>query len=189
MQSIFNATVNGVYSVRVVYGNCTNESNVIHLTVYPTPKAPTITQTGDTLHSSEPEGNQWFRNGQLIPGATNADIFPISEGYYSVKVKNEWDCESESNLLAVFTDELNDVEYVRLFPNPAHDKVYVESKISLKELRLTNLLGIKLWRWVSSDGTINRVIEIPINNFPNGVFLAQFITDNGYKDMLFSVMH
>lgn len=69
-------------------------SPVKEVTVHPTPETPTITQNGDMLVSSAPDGNQWFLNSAIIPNATQQTYAPIITGQYSVQMTLEG-CPSE----------------------------------------------------------------------------------------------
>jgi len=61
----------GVYSLIVtVEAGCSASANTT-VVVNPIPAAPTATQVGFVLTSSAPTGNQWYYNGNIIPGATD----------------------------------------------------------------------------------------------------------------------
>ena len=61
-------------------------SNDLFVTVNTTPSAPTIAQSGATLTSSVSSGNQWYLNGNLIPGATAQIYTATQNGTYTVAV-------------------------------------------------------------------------------------------------------
>jgi len=86
----------GTYWIRA-YNRCGERlSNRVTLTVIPRPPKPVITQQGDTLISSSPEGNQWLDSaGVPIPGATEQRFVPPRSGEYRVRVTIEG-CSSES---------------------------------------------------------------------------------------------
>ncbi|AEA44924.1 FG-GAP repeat protein [Fluviicola taffensis DSM 16823] len=72
---------------------CSSNSNSISVTVSPGPSAPTVTHPGGTticqgntvtLSSSQATGNQWYRNGTLISGATNQTYLASISGSYTV---------------------------------------------------------------------------------------------------------
>ena len=54
----------------------------IAVTVNPIPPAPVVINTGDTLHSNAPYGNQWYFEGTLIVGATAQTYVATQDGYY-----------------------------------------------------------------------------------------------------------
>ncbi len=104
-QSLFVKT-SGNYSVTVTNNNgciSNGSSSPTTVTVNALPNKPTITSTGSTiicagssvqLTSSASAGNQWFRNGILIVGATSANYIATLQGNYSVQVTNASGCGS-----------------------------------------------------------------------------------------------
>ncbi|MFC2131684.1 two-component regulator propeller domain-containing protein [Bacteroidota bacterium] len=67
-----------------------------NITINERPLKPTIELAGEKLISNSTNGNQWFHNDTLIPGAINQIYTPIIKtGYYQVQVTNESGCTSE----------------------------------------------------------------------------------------------
>ncbi|WP_039867502.1 T9SS C-terminal target domain-containing protein [Pedobacter sp. BAL39] len=104
----YEAKAAGVYSVRVTNANgCLSPvSNNITVTEVSYPSKPTITEGTQvvlcesqsvTLTSSAPTGNQWFKNGVLIPDATNQQYIATEAANYTVTTKNTTGCESEAS--------------------------------------------------------------------------------------------
>ncbi len=72
------------------------DSMTLKVTIRATPPKPTIEQIdGGHLVSNYPNGNQWYRNGNIIYGATGRIYTPEINGYYSVKVTSPEGCESD----------------------------------------------------------------------------------------------
>ncbi len=72
------------------------DSSTLKVTIHATPPKPTIEQIdGGHLVSNYPNGNQWYRNGKIIYGATGRIYTPEINGYYSVKVTSPEGCESD----------------------------------------------------------------------------------------------
>ncbi|HMX28055.1 MAG TPA: S8 family serine peptidase, partial [Blastocatellia bacterium] len=92
----FTATASGSYTVIVTTGGCASAPSLpTVVTVNPAPATPTITPGGPTafcpggnvtLTSSSTTGNQWFLNGNPIPGATNQTYLASTDGSYTVVV-------------------------------------------------------------------------------------------------------
>ena len=91
----YSATTAGTYTVIVTTGGCTSPpSSGITLTVTTTPTTPTVTASSTTicsgssvtLTSSATAGNQWYRNGTLIGGATAQTYSATTAGTYTVIV-------------------------------------------------------------------------------------------------------
>ncbi len=89
------ATAAGSYTVQVTDGNgCVSAMSApAVVTVTPTPPTPTITPNGSviacdsgTLTSSSATGNQWYYQGNLLPGETNQTLNVDNDGDYTVVV-------------------------------------------------------------------------------------------------------
>ncbi|MBD2724636.1 T9SS type A sorting domain-containing protein, partial [Hymenobacter armeniacus] len=65
-------------------GACGDTTSVL-VRVLPAVTPPTVTRNGLTLTSSYATGNQWFRDNQLLPGATSQSIVATANGNYSVQ--------------------------------------------------------------------------------------------------------
>ncbi|SMD16445.1 DUF7507 domain-containing protein, partial [Pedobacter nyackensis] len=110
----YTATMSGQYMVIVTNTNgCSSSpSQSVQVTAVPYPEVPEITPGGRTtfceggyvmLTSSSPSGNQWYKNGVLIPGATNQTFNVNQIGDYTVKVTNTTGCASGISALTNVT--------------------------------------------------------------------------------------
>jgi hypothetical protein len=81
------------------------------------------------LVSGVTEGNQWYREGVLIAGATGQVYKPLEAGYYSVRVTLNGCAGALSQGYYYAVTGLLDArsgEYVRMFPNPVLSEVKLE---------------------------------------------------------------
>lgn len=113
----------GNYSLTVVndYG-CKSLSDVSLVTSIVKPTAPIITRdTAGNLLSSSTGGNQWYKAGVLITGATSKSFKPTEPSAYSVTT-NTYGCESalSTSYYYLVTDIINlsANEFIKLAPNP-----------------------------------------------------------------------
>jgi hypothetical protein len=108
--STYVATTGGAYSVTATSGACTATQSVT-VTEAPVPTA-SITAGGPTTFCSGNnvilDGNagsvysyQWFRNGTIIGGATNATYTATTGGDYSVRVSAGSSCQVTSAALTI----------------------------------------------------------------------------------------
>ncbi len=58
----------------------------------PAPAIPTISYNGTNLVSTDATTYQWYRNGNLIQGATNKNFTPTQSGIYVVRVSDNVSC-------------------------------------------------------------------------------------------------
>lgn len=85
----------GTYTARVENEFMCDSIYTLNLRVNPIPEPPAITVSGkSTLISSAEIGNQWYKDGELIDGATDKQYTATETGLYSVTASNGR-CESE----------------------------------------------------------------------------------------------
>ncbi len=112
----------GTYTVAVTntFG-CSDTSAAVTTNVLPAPATPVITQSMDTLFSSSATGNQWYLNGNPIPGATGASYIAGQSGNYTVVVTGGNGCTATSQQYAfVATSVMTEhgTVYALVYPNP-----------------------------------------------------------------------
>ena len=154
------------YTVTVFDGTNTIVSEPIQVTVVPVPDPASITLNGNVLESDVADGNQWYVNGGLIPGANEQTYTPVQSGEYYVMVVNpSTGCFSEpSNVIPylVLGYQSNDpAKNVTVFPNPFTDRMTVTG-----ELPEAGLLRISL---IDGFGNEVRVVS-EITKAPAGQF-------------------
>ncbi len=78
---------------------------VLMITLLPYPETPTITVTGrSTLISSAARGNQWYRDGVIIEGATEQSYTATESGSYTVTASNGYCVSDMSEAVVVNLD-------------------------------------------------------------------------------------
>jgi hypothetical protein len=97
-------------------------ADTLAITIVSSFSTPTMTYDGFHLISSSITGNQWYLDGQLIPGSNSQILHPESNGYYSVSL-NSGSCISQvSDSILVSNasvQSLNINTQFKLFPNPS----------------------------------------------------------------------
>jgi hypothetical protein len=104
----YTATQAGNYTVAVSNGSCIANS-VATTVVFINATTPTITASGSTslcggnvvLSSSSATGNQWYKDGVIIAGATSPTYTATAAGNYTVTVTSVGGCISTSNSTTV----------------------------------------------------------------------------------------
>jgi hypothetical protein len=119
------------------------------------PAKPTIAisnpnTASPTLTSSAGDGNQWFKDGSPISGATNKTLTLTSEGVYKVQSTID-DCVSEFSdaiTIVVTGDQIDPASSIALYPNPASEELIIslggfDSNLPV-EVKLMDIYGRKL---------------------------------------------
>ncbi len=152
-------------------------SPVLHVSVHPYPETPHVTVIEpDTLESSAPDGNQWYRNNVAIPGATAQRYVAYLPGDYFV-IANPFGCPSDpSNVVGIYPvgqPETNDLS-MQIYPNPADNKVTIAFGIRLKEGTLTVRMADNMGRvkHLVKDMRVHgeAIQNIDLGDPPNGIY-------------------
>ncbi|WP_157263862.1 gliding motility-associated C-terminal domain-containing protein, partial [Pedobacter sp. Leaf176] len=179
----YPAKLSGMYTVSVNAGTtCPGmPSDPVTVSINEMPVAPVITGKGSmvickggrtTLTSSVTSGNQWYKDGVLIPGATASTYIANSAGVYFAKSKNGSECESAtSNTINVVEDEFK----ISLKANS--DEFTYGSKI---ELNTSSRLGYKILSWSPANLFIEGDDKSKVFTLSDNVTVTvNAISDNG----------
>jgi hypothetical protein len=147
--------------------------------ILPKPNAEIVLQQ-NTLFASGPSGiqYQWFRNGNVIPGATESTYLATDSGFYSVRLFNGFGCtDTSASIFVLLTSDLNhgQARHFKVFPSPASDLLFIDSgNEDVTEVEVHDVLGKNI-----SVPKQNRN-SISIATFPNG-FYTITCTVNGQR--------
>jgi len=167
-------------------GNGTVSPNFA-VTVNPAPAAPVVTNTGYTLYSSAPNGNQWYYSatqsgtGAPISGATaqTYDASLTGTGYYwSIVTLNG--CSSDtSNHKFIIPEgvDSHSSSAINIYPVPNDGRFNVSITTATNEsftISVNNSLGMKIYEETKVDvnGSLSKVIDL--RPMPNGVYTVIF---------------
>ncbi len=119
-------------------------SNVVLVEVVP--PTPTITASGDAINSSATQGNQWYNQNGIIPGATGQNFLALEPGtYYTVVTTG--DCISAPSnaiqILTVATQEADADSRFKIYPNPVGDELQIDlgDPTGILQFEIFNLQG------------------------------------------------
>jgi hypothetical protein len=109
---------------------------------------------------------------------TQCTLNATTPGTATLKVRAWNDCgytEKEIVIQAGFYD-VDDLKLpIKVYPNPAHDKVFIEAE-GITSVRLFDLLGQCL---LKKDGGNSDTIEISLNNLNPAVYTIEILTEQG----------
>ena len=178
-----NFGLNAVSGNITVFGNnlCGNGpvSPAFPVFVNSIPPTPVVTNTGTTLFSSAPAGNQWYFAGTLIPGATAQTYVATQDGLYWTIVTINACSSAESNHLQIFTTgiEFHSPVEINVYPVPNDGRFNVSFTTPSNEfftISIINNLGIKVYEEVNVEVNGVLVKGIDLKSIPNGVYTVIF---------------
>ncbi len=171
------SATSGVIKVNGVNDCGDGTASTLSVVVAPTPATPTITKHMDTLISSAATGNQWYKDGVLIAGATSKKYVYTQNGTYSVVVTVAG-CSSSPSANMLILDVNVDVQVAHntldIYPNPNNGEFNIKVETPSKEvynIEIYNNIGVLVWKQdnVSVDGIYTR--QINLQGSPSGVYM------------------
>ena len=133
---------------------------------------------------------QWYRNGVLIPGATNISYTTTvsdDDTFYNVANCNI-PCATTSidtsNDIVIHADYLlnteissitNQLNEISLYPNPTSKTIHIAGMISWTKFRLLSIAGV-----IIKEGILQKGLnDIEMDGCASGVYMIQLTTENG----------
>ncbi|MCH7402233.1 T9SS type A sorting domain-containing protein [Belliella kenyensis] len=144
------------------------------------PPVPTVTVDGTdaistevSLMSSAAEGNQWFKNGELIPGATAQKLNITESGIFHVVVTGIGGCTSTSATIAITSTPEIRISNLKVYPNPANDRLHLDfgRDIHLDRIRIFNTSG-NMVQEISSQQSLS-TLTIELHKMIPGIYMIQ----------------
>ncbi|MBL7828441.1 MAG: peptidoglycan DD-metalloendopeptidase family protein [Saprospiraceae bacterium] len=168
----------GSYQVTATGANsCTAVSMPTVVMINPLPAIPAISADGNLLTSSASEGNQWFLNGNPIPGATEATYQANESGVYTVQVTDANNCVSESAGFNYASTGINPVtadEAWIIAPNPNEGLFYIETSFqTISTVEIYTASGVPVDVHIDP---FSKLGELDIRALPSGVYMVCITT-------------
>ncbi|HTN44765.1 MAG TPA: SBBP repeat-containing protein [Flavipsychrobacter sp.] len=153
---------------------CRDTSATDTVTVHPLP-TPVITATGATLATGNYNSYQWNYNGTPIGGAVGSTYtITVMNGNYTVTVTDSNGCEGTSASFdgsTLGTKETANSAGIHIYPNPATDRVFVQSSFPLV-ITLYNIDG-------QIAGYYKNATGVDIGMLSDGLYLMRITDANG----------
>jgi len=179
----YSATAGGTYTVKTTANGITTTTPSGVAVLVTTVPVPTISiDTAHTLISSAMAGNQWYKDGNIIAGATDQKYHPSENGSYTVRVKVD-SCVSDPSTSFIFSVtgiiDLGRNQFINLYPNPVKRFMRIDWQItgtSLLNVTVSDLNG----RQMISRKNIYGGTSINLSALPDGIYLVR-ISDRDNK--------
>ncbi|MBW6491492.1 MAG: thiol protease/hemagglutinin PrtT [Lentimicrobium sp.] len=170
-----NITVNGVNSC----GNGILSSLPVVVNIKPV--QPTISLNGYVLHSSAPNGNQWYNQTGPIYGATSQNYTVTSSGDYYVIVTLAG-CSSNSsnsiNVIITGQETMGNKSALKAYPNPFSEVLIIEKEENISSL---NFVIINSVGQLIHQGIVIDKVAVKTSNFAPGIYLLKLENGNHFE--------
>ncbi len=189
------------YRRAVVSASCVTYSSPVIIYINPIPVISDIIVPGAgtlcpgqtiSLGINAPVGStyQWYKDGQLIPGATSNPFLANQTGYYVVnvilngcgKLSNYVNIPScKTNLLSTYNIEKE--QRIQIFPNPSSGMLFIKNETCGEaSAKIYDLKGrIVYERKYLSDNN-----ELNLKNLPEGIYYVNI--SSGNKNYIYSII-
>ena len=147
------------------------------------PATPEIHQIGDMLFSDMPVGNQWFLNGNPIPGATGSTYLAQEDGeYWDQVIINDCASDTSNHIYVIITGIEDQAEpKISLFPNP-NDGSFIlllhQQRDETYLLTVVNQLGMKVTEISLDVGWGRSEHRIDLRPLPMGLYTILLTSDS-----------
>lgn len=166
------------YDLKVKALGCVSERVQVQIKGATPLTKPVIAREGHALRSSAAEGNQWYLNGMLIPGANTQVYTPTETGVYSVEVIKDG-CISERSLAYSFSYKPDKSALGREFvvsPNPSTGLFLVEGELEKSDVvsfTVHDMIGNTLRKGGVSNYNGQYVAQIDLSKAAAGMYLLR----------------
>jgi len=183
----------GNYSLTVVndYG-CKSLSDVSLVTSIVKPTAPIITRdTAGNLLSSSTGGNQWYKAGVLITGATSKSFKPTEPSAYSVTT-NTYGCESalSTSYYYLVTDIINlsANEFIKLAPNPFVNQLNFDFAVKGYQRLNIEVFDLATGSKKASIQNLTPGMQINLSQLSGGTYIIKVSSNDGKINYQFKMI-
>ncbi len=159
-----------------------------YITVYPPPPTQTIQENGNILSVTLSAGQsvQWYRNGNMISGATSPTYQVTQIGNFKARITSEHGCHVFTNEVYVNPTSMEEYEFdmnsLFVFPNPASDEVYVFLEtmvVNNTDFEISDITGKIVASYVIPAG--DQKLMINVSNLAQGSYLVH-LRGNSYSN-------
>lgn len=171
---------NYLVTLKLINSNLCMDSVSKLIVVRANPMKATINEISNSeLLSSQAHSYQWYKDGNLISGATNQSLTINSNGNYTVEVDSSNACHSLSDPFAAMHVGVSQITLgrtIKIFPNPATSVLYVEAEWTEKLfLQLFDITG----KATSQIFELGHSTHINTQDLHDGIYFLKISDGNG----------
>lgn len=184
-ESISVLISNDVFVIVTDVNGCSSVSAEVTVESYPNPPAPLITNSNDTLYTTEGYSYQWYFEGVLIPGASDSYYVATDGGNYSVEITDINGCFANSETFYYsglgINGTYNADQSLSIFPNPnsGNYTLILNSTCTNKfNIYMYNAVGQLIL--IDEGNLINDLFarNFNVSDLPKGNYLVKVVCDN-----------
>ncbi len=182
------------FSIRTINNaGCESPVSIVeNLSISPIPKQPTLSQIGlftINISSSDFITNdqfEWKKDNTVFLKTASQNLKVSQNGSYQVSVIRTYKtpnnqsitCSSTASNILIFQSS-NSI--ISVYPNPASDFIYIDTKETIKNLEVTiyNLIGKQVLKFRANDTSERK--EIDLKNLEKGSYIIR-VKGDGYED-------
>ncbi len=149
-------------------------NDTLNLTTIEAPEVPVITENNGILSCSAIESISWLNSSlQPIPGATSSSYQPAPiNATYFVRVTAENGCSEISAPYNYLIDGIESIDdRFTISPNPASEKLLIETNRFGDELSIFNVMGQTVWHRSTKNQA--GIVLIDVSEMPAGLYFVR----------------
>jgi hypothetical protein len=161
------------YKVRIVSTSPVVVSDSIRIINIPIVPTPTFTVADSTFTTTNPDGNQWARNGQLIAGATGTSYHYKLGGIYTLIITQNGCSKVSEPYLVTRLDNVLGERDIQLFPNPVRNEMVINlGSVEDAEYVISDIRGAAIIRGNTNAQRVN----VNTSSLTPGMYLIRIHT-------------
>ena len=170
----------GVYKIAYTDGlGHFDSSRQVIITKSPFQKPPTPTIVRDSvgnLTSNYSTGNQWYKDGVAIAGATDIKYKPLVNASYTVTtVQNGCASLKGTSYFFLVTDIVNleDNQFIKVMPNPYVSNLYLSFFLIKYNTLNADIFDFSTGRMVANRKNLNSGTNLDIATLSSGIYIVR----------------
>jgi hypothetical protein len=170
---------------------CESPRTKVTVSVGPAPATPTITRDANgNLTSSATIGNQWYKNGAEIIGATSTLYKPTEVANYAVKIQGVCVSPMSTTYYFLITDVINlsATEFIKLAPNPFQSKLNFDFVIKGYQKLNFDVFEMASGRKVTSRVGLTPGSPVYLPELSGGTYIVRITSADGKLSYQFKMM-